>query len=102
MAIGAGFDGRNAPAQVDGVPWRYVLGIAARVGTLQGRRIMRPHYGLDLSDRVGRNLEPPDFRDIRSRVRRALAGLADETRTSIEVVPGDNRIRVRVTVGDDE
>ena len=102
MAIDVGLDGRDAPARVDGVRWQYSLGIAARVGTLQGRQIMRPDYGLDLSDRVGRNLEPPDFRAIRSRVRKALEGLADDTRTSIEVQAADNLIRVRVTVGDDE
>ena len=101
MAIDVGLDGNDAPAQVGGLPWRVWLGVEARLKTLQGRQIMRPGYGLDLSARIGRNLDGPDYRDVRRRVEAALDGLLQDE-PSINVRTALNSILVGVTVGNDD
>lgn len=87
------------PGRVADAAARYRLAVEARIGTLRGRQIMRPGYGLDLSDMVGRNLEGPDYREVRRRVNVALRGLLSG-QASIDVEAEANEIVVRAAIGE--
>ena len=89
-----GLDGRAAPADVGGVPWQKWIAVKARLSTLYGRQLMRPDYGLDFTDEVGRNLSNLDFVTLRRRVKAAIAPLKPAY-VVVEQAP-DNRIAIRI------
>lgn len=53
--------------------------LAARLGTVLGRKIWRPNYGLDLREFLMRRLTAGDRARIRSRIRAAVADLNPES-----------------------
>ena len=88
MTEDVGLDGRAAPATMANLPWIRWMGLTARLSTLYGRQLMRPDYGLDMTDQVGRNLSNLDFIEIRRRIRRAVADL-EPTLLRVAVSPDD-------------
>lgn len=96
MTEDVGLDGRTAPATLNGVPWAKWVAITGRLSTLYGRQLMRPDYGLDMTDEVGRNQTNIDFVEIRRRVKRSIAPLRPAL-VAVERSP-DDRIDIRITV----
>lgn len=94
MIADVGLDGRNAAAVKDGLPWATWMGLTARLRTRYGRQLMRPDYGLDMTDQVGRNVSNLDFVDLRRRVKRAIAPLKPSV-VAVQQAP-DDRIDIRI------
>ena len=53
--------------------------LAARLGTVLGRKIWRPNYGLDLREYLMRRLTAGDRAEIRRRIRAAIGDMNPES-----------------------
>ena len=76
-------------------PFTYIqtLGIRARLNTLLGRQLMRPNYGISLTELVDRPLSSEEVANITRVIRASLSGFAVQV---IVTTPSLGHLRVDV------